>query len=421
MTGEWSSAATQVVGRNLTQLVETTTIRGFHPYEIPAERLTELLNVPAFAQLTCFEFQLHANPNDPSAAARFYEVLAHAPALERMRHLILNDNLSTAGHEALAAAKSFHSLRCLSIRRAATESQVMQSSWFHRLTWLRIFALNKLIFARLADLPDLHTLDMPDFRAAIDPGVRFPALGRLIYGGAIDAAVAGRLAQLKLPRLAVFEAKRQGEGMRNDVLQQLLLADWFANLRSLNLQGNSIGDKGIVALGNHPAARQLREIRMGDNAFGKRGLATLAKTDAFPNLIVLDLDSSLKRKVVEADLAAFLSALAIPGLRCLNLNNWPLGNQGAIALAKNPAFANLERLFLDSCGIGDTGAEALVTSPHLQNLVDLHLDHNDIRTGTDALTDPAVMPRLGVCWLSGNTISKGTQDSIKKRRIYAIL
>jgi Ran GTPase-activating protein (RanGAP) involved in mRNA processing and transport len=213
--------------------------------------------------------------------------------------------------------------------------------------------------------------------------------------------------------------------MENDAFAKFLQRDWFAQLRVLNLVHNRIGDQGALALAAHPAAKGLRVLEFGDNAFGKNGLAALAKPDAFPELTTLDLQSSLKQKpvaadLVVADLVAFLSALQMPRLRHLDLSGWPLGNTGAKVIAGSPAFAGLTRLKLSRCRIGDGGAKALFASRHLQQLVELWLDFNTIQTGADALTDPAVMPRLAECWLCGNKIPERVAAKLKGSGRYVL-
>ena len=49
------------------------------------------------------------------------------------------------------------------------------------------------------------------------------------------------------------------------------------------------------------------------------------------------------------------------------------------------------------------------------------MNDNAIKTGADALADPAVMPRLGVCWLSSNKIPKNSAAKIKRAGLYAII
>src|SRR5262249_43453081 len=158
-----------------------------------------------------------------------------------------------------------------------------------------------------------------------------------------------------------------------------------------------VGDRGVAALAAHPAAKSLRVLRLGDNAFGQAGLAAIARPGAFPALTTLDLHSSLKHRANEADVAAFVTALSSPKLRHLSLGYWPVGDAGAKALAHSPALANLTRLGLRSCDIGDAGAKALFGSPHLQRLVELDLSDNAVGASARALLDPGVMPRLIEC------------------------
>jgi Ran GTPase-activating protein (RanGAP) involved in mRNA processing and transport len=209
--------------------------------------------------------------------------------------------------------------------------------------------------------------------------------------------------------------------MKNEGLKELLRAEWFSQLRILDLSGHGIGDKGVSALAAHPAAKSLRVLRLGQNVFGKTGLTALGPPGGFPDLTTLDLGSYLKRRPSEADVLAFLSALHLPRLRHLVLRHWPVGNAGAKLIARSPAFASLRRLDLAECGIGDAGAKALFASPHLQQLVELRLDNNGIKTGANALADPTVMPRLGECWLSLNEIPKASAAKIEGTGRWVIL
>ena len=418
MTGnQWNSKSTRSVAVGLTRLMQTTTIRGIEFYSITPERLTEFLALPALRQLSGFAFSLDLR--SAVSSGEFYERLAHSPVMKSVRHLDLHDGLATVDSEPLATAEYFQSLSRRTIRSPMNHSHILKSSWSQQLTWLQLPKRAGRI-VRIGDMPRLHTLEVRDFvHTFFDHNKELLALGRLNYDGPMDPLIAGKLAKVKLPRMAVFEASRKK--MTNPTFQTLLQADWFAGLRSLDLTSNSIGDKGIVALADRLEGSALRVLRLGDNNFGSTGLTALARDKVFPMLITLSLDSSLKRKATEADMGAFLSALTISSLRCLNLDNWPLEDRGAIALASNPALASLKRLFLDTCNIGDVGAKARLSSPYLQNLVDLHLSDNRIATGADALADPGVMPRLGVCWMSGNKIPMKSQERIEKRRMYTIL
>jgi uncharacterized protein (TIGR02996 family) len=419
----WTSKETARVIRNLTQLVRTTTVRGFAP-SIPLTALTELLVAPVTAELTGLGLMFHNTADDwEREAADYYRLVGSSPALRRVQHLFLYNPYHVVPAEELARATTFDSVRRLTLQNVRGSKSALEkltrAVWFRRLWHFRCFldpAVAVPMVAGLGKLPELQTLDLPELPAgavkALAAG-KFPALARLIYGGPLALRHAKTLARAEFPALAAFEA---ASNLKNDGMLELLKAPWFEQLRVLDLSDNAVGDKGVKALGAHPVAGTLRVLRMGDNSFGKGGLSALTAPDAFPALTTLDLGSVQVQKVARADIAAFLSALRLPRLRHLNLNGWPLGNDGAEALAKNPAFANLTRLSLDGCEIGQPGAKALFASPHLQNLVELRMNYNSIKNGADALTKRTVMPRLGECWL--DSIPERTAKKIKRPGLY---
>jgi Ran GTPase-activating protein (RanGAP) involved in mRNA processing and transport len=206
------------------------------------------------------------------------------------------------------------------------------------------------------------------------------------------------LAKAQLPRLSVL--RLAGCGLRNDDLRSLANAAFFERLRAIDLQTNEIGDRGIKCLATSPVAKSLRLLSAGDNSFGKAALLTIAKLDAFPALTTLDLHSSVKRKATDADVTKFLQTLEIPGLRNLDLNGWPVTDEGAKALAANRSLANLRWLSLGYCQIGRAGLRALAKSPHLRNLVYLNLTLNPCSEAADLLLDPALFPNLAECWIT---------------------
>lgn len=411
---EWNADEVKRVVADLTRLVRTTTIRGFHPYSIPVDSLLELLAAPVMAELTGLALVTYGGDTAPQLND-FFRLVGACPALRRVSHLALYSPYYPSPAAVLARAKTFDSVRRLTIQNVggskAELERLTRSGWFRRVRHFRCFldtpVVAAAVTAGLGKLPELHTLDLPSFApggvAALAAG-KFPALARLMYNGPLGGKYAKALAGARFPALVAFEAPYGGA--KNDDLRTLLKADWFPQLRVLDLSDNAIGDLGIKALVASPVTKSLRVLKLGDNPFGKAGLSALATPGAFPELTTLSLRSYHKRKGVPADLAAFLSKLEIPTLRHLDLMGWPLGNDGAKALATNPALAGLTRLSLHDCHIGDPGAKALFASPHLRNLVALDLDYNAIKTAAGALADPAVLPRLGECHLSGNKIPK---------------
>jgi uncharacterized protein (TIGR02996 family) len=427
---EWTPEETTRVIEEITELVRTTTLRGFQPYEMPVESLTQLLAAPVALKFTGLSLRPYTVTDDwEGEQTAFHRLIATSPALRRVRELYLYGAFYSGSVNALANATMFDSVRRMTIQSiqpalSSTITRLTKAAWFRRLQHFRShlsYAASAVpLLTGLGKLPVLHTLELPEIAATAVKNLaagKFPALARLIYDGPLGLTHARTLARARFPALVAFEADG---GLKNDGLAALLKAKWFGQLRVLDLTDNAIGDQGVKALAAHPVASTLRFLRLGDNPFGKSALTAFARPGAFPTLTTLSLHSYHKRKGTAKELAACLSALQLPNLRHLDLMGWPLGNDGAKALAANPAFATLTRLNLDSCGISDTGAKALFASPHLQKLVELQMSDNSIKSAADALKDPAVMPRLGECWLSGNKITEKSAKKLERDGLYLI-
>ncbi|MBM3981395.1 MAG: TIGR02996 domain-containing protein [Planctomycetes bacterium] len=420
----WTDREIARVVRELTRYVQTTTIRAVSFNELPLDAARKLLAEPVLAELTGFTCFPHIAGHFRAGYAEFFRFLCAAPALRRVTHLFLYGAFDPLPAGELARATVFDAVRRLTIQNIegtkADLDRLVRAKWFRRVQHFRCFidrdADARALAPGLGDLPDLHTLDLAAYPAggvAALAKAKFPALARLMYSGPITAQYAKALAKGKFPALVAFEVHRSGA--KNDGLAELLKADWFGQLRALDMRESGIGDKGVKALAAHDAARTLRALRLGDNPFGPGGLAALGQ---FPALTALDMHSYLARKPTSAQLAAWLAGLALSNLRHLNLTGWPLGDAGAKALAANPALAGLTRLELDSCQIGDAGARALFESPHLQNLVELDLSDNRVKAAADALADAGVMPRLGICNLSGNKVAPKSKARIARPGLY---
>jgi uncharacterized protein (TIGR02996 family) len=423
---EWTADEVTRVASELTRLVRTTTLRAFQACPAPPGRLRDLLKAPVFAELTGLTVHPLARGRGEAAdLPGFYRFLASAT--RRVERLFLYYALSPEAVAALAKAK-FPALRRLTVNEIPEPDGVKQltkAAWFRRLRHLRCGLEDSLVagavLTALGELPELHTLDLLKFAPlAVGAFARgeFPSLARLVYSGPSGKAFIRRLAVGKFPSLTAFEMTDRG--MDNDGLAELLKADWFERLRVLDLSHNDITDRGLKALALHPVAKRLRVLKLGDNKFGKGGLDALAAPGAFPELTTLSLRSFHKRKVAPGDVTKWLQTLRLPRLRHLDLQNWPLSNTGAKALAANPTFAGLTRLDLGSCIIGDAGMKALLASPHSQNLVELQLSGNAIKTGAAALADPAVLSQLGECWLDGNNIPQKARAKLERDGLYLI-
>lgn len=429
-TGEaWDKAEVKRVTKELTKLVRTTTIRGFQSYSTPPERLTELLAAPVIAEFTGLALGPEAVEDEDTEFTAYYRELVKNPNLRRVKQLYLYHGTPPAAVAELARATTFDAVRRLTIQNLQAQKSALEkltnAPWFRRLWHFRshLESPNVAIpmITGLGKLPELHTLDLPNFAPgavkALAKG-KFPALARLRYNGPLALKYAKVIASAQFPSLVVFEAS--GGGAKNDGFLSLLEARWFKQLRVLDMPECDLGDKALKALAAHPVSQTLRVLKLGDNPFGKGGLAALATPGAFRELTTLSLSSYHTRKGTPADLVAFFSTLQMPNLRHLDLMGWPVGNEGAKALAENSTLANLTRLNLDACKIGDPGAKAIFASPHLQNLVELHMEDNTIKTAADAIKDRKVMPRLGECWIGGNKIPSKAAKKLKRKDLYLI-
>src|SRR5207302_6181577 len=99
----------------LTELVRTTTLRGFAA-DIPLDALTELLAAPVVAKLTGLSLMYHMTASDwRKESADYYRLVGTSPALRRVQQLFLYSPYTPIHAGELANAKTFDSVRRLSI------------------------------------------------------------------------------------------------------------------------------------------------------------------------------------------------------------------------------------------------------------------------------------------------------------------
>jgi uncharacterized protein (TIGR02996 family) len=415
---KWTPEECARIEHEWERLARTTTLRGFGSYHWTGPSIDSFLASPGAALLDALyvspEFDIHGPWQGVRVAVT--NRVARSPELRSVRSLTLNADLPSGAVAALASSTAFDALRQFKFGELLTFSwdveKLIQADWFRRLERIECepgLAPAAVSLVRgLGELPGLHTLTLNGSGAvrglAADayPALAssaFPTLARLVLMAPLDAERARYLARSRFPQLVEFQTDYSAAG--NGGLLALLGGEWIGRLRSVEMRDCDLTDRGVRALAEHPVAQNLRVLQLIDNPFGQGGLDALVRA-AFPALTTLSLAAENKQKRARADLAKFLAAIEIPTLKHLDLSGWPLGDAGAKALAKNPAFGSLTSLRLNRCKIGDAGARALLASPHLRNLVRLHLDENTIRpAGVKALADPGVLPHLSECSLAG--------------------
>mgnify|MGYP003704986157 CR=1 FL=1 len=72
-------------------------------------------------------------------------------------------------------------------------------------------------------------------------------------------------------------------------LPELLESPWLADVRSLVLDNNPIGDRGMAILANHPALARVQELSLARCSIGDEGLRLLAAGETMTDLRHVDL------------------------------------------------------------------------------------------------------------------------------------
>ncbi|MFO0823599.1 MAG: TIGR02996 domain-containing protein [Gemmataceae bacterium] len=346
---DWTPKNTEEFAEQLGQLVATTTFRGVSFAMMPPARFAELVATPAFEQLRGVSFAFNGNsPWQTEFETAAYKKLIESPVSQRLVQLTVSGVLGAHGVKVLAAGQPMRALRKLSIQYSLDPSPELR-----KLISPEMFPELREVQCTLGEQETAQTL--------------VPALGELselhtltVYHLAV--ANASQLVPGRFPRLV--HLKTFASDLRTKGFLALLRAKWFERLRILDVGDSELGDKAVLALVKHPVAASLRDLRFTPNALTKSGLMVFTQPGAFPELLRLEMSGSgRKANVTNADVTAFLAALNLPRLRELNLGRLPVGESGAKAIAANPAFAQLTKLFLVDCQISEDGAKALAESP----------------------------------------------------------
>lgn len=184
------------------------------------------------------------------------------------------------------------------------------------------------------------------------------------------------------PALAQLEALELGdEGIYqhcwdcidDDEIALVAASDALGRLRALGLSGHAIGPRGVQALARSGALTALTAINLGLNPFltSPEAVAALADAAWMDQIVELRLDA-------DGSFEAF-----------------PMGADGALALAASPRLGRLRALAVKWADIGGRGAAAIVGSPRLGALERLDLTGNRLSEGGAAvLAGALVAPRI---------------------------
>jgi uncharacterized protein (TIGR02996 family) len=282
--------------------------------------------------------------------------------------------------------------------------------------------------------------------------VPFNGIGNGAGGALRDAGTLNSLTELDLSDYGSY-----GRYYEDPILQSvgvLALTAWpgMAQVRSLTLSGNEVGQEGLATLLRSKRTAGLKELHLRGNGLDGRAMQAFESVNPDLQLDVLDLGENLLRdlglaymtgspclrelKVLNLERCELRQAAArrlakapfLNTLRMLNVNFNSFGPKGLLALlegnpqnlhtlqmvandlrdegasllAGHPGANMLREVNLVSNGLGDQGAQALGNSSHLQNLLALRLYGNAIsQTATHALADSPLGKRLADLGIPG--------------------
>jgi len=146
----------------------------------------------------------------------------------------------------------------------------------------------------------------------------------------------------------------------------------LCSLKSLDVSHNNITDTGLAALAQAPHLASLEQLWLGHNQL-QGGIAALTRGQAWPHLKALHLEASDLRG---DDILALANACVLPAIEVLDVDDNPVGDEGARVLAQPEAFPTLKTLQLFNAGLTSAGLHHLVCAPRLTQLVCLDLASN---------------------------------------------
>ena len=150
-----------------------------------------------------------------------------------------------------------------------------------------------------------------------------------------------------------------------------LYAGTLAQLRTLALGDNFLGDAGAEDIARAHSLSHLEALFLHGNGIHSRGAAALAQTHTLPFLELLDLNQN---EVGDAGGAALLSSVTLPRLRYLYLEDNGCGvATGRAMVAHREPLPRLLSLRLGYNALGSEGLLALSQAPRLRRLTDLSI------------------------------------------------
>jgi uncharacterized protein (TIGR02996 family) len=386
------------------------------------DKAAELAASPLLGRLAALEFEGQLTADD-------LRTLGASPHLGHLESLAIPWTELTEPHaRALAGWPGLPRLRRLRLCFRGTQALEFLAlpGRLSGLEWLLVGENETSVgFGRLADnAPALTSLVIPStaltpekVAALARPG-RLPALTSLHVSGDEHTAdtlasspLLKRLTSLELDwtPLRLASLKKLTSGTRLARLRRLVLvgttlgtegASLFAAapldaLAHLTLHESELDGEAFDCLADSPRLGGLRSLNLQGNPIGDAGAAALARSPHLTGLTFLDLGYC---EIGPAGAAALAASPNLARLRHLRLTRNKLGDDGVRALAGSRHLGELRALELVGVGMSEEGLRALAHAPGLGNLRQLYVYYNnEFKQGSAAVREfrnPARLPNL---------------------------
>jgi Ran GTPase-activating protein (RanGAP) involved in mRNA processing and transport len=204
----------------------------------------------------------------------------------------------------------------------------------------------------------------------------------------------GLRALLRSPRATgLKELILRDNGLNGQAMQEFGAARSELQLDVLDLGENVLRDLGAAELASAPCLRELKVLELDRCEIELSGARRLAKALFLGNLRCLNVNDN---SFGPQGLLALLDANPRE-LHTLQISNNDLGNEGVSHLTESPASDTLLEVDLSLNRLDFHAAQALAKSKHLKNLLVLRLQDNEIsKPAIAALADSPLGKRLAV-------------------------
>ncbi len=161
-------------------------------------------------------------------------------------------------------------------------------------------------------------------------------------------------------------------GIGDDAARDLARSPTSRSITSLTLSDNRLASSCLVELARQPGA-PLRKLDLQGNPIGDEGVVALARSGRLDGVNHLGLSAC---GVGDGALLALVESGALREVRTLEMRRDAVTDVGALALAEAEV-PELRDLYLEANAIGARGALALLRSPNMPALSSLDMSEND--------------------------------------------